>query len=151
MKYALVLAAALIGSVPASSAAQSTVEGHASVGLVNLVGPAFAAGADIVRPSGVTVGVAGLLRSGAGDLSAFSAVFIRAGGTQRGLGTRGFLVAELGLVAPAGCCAPLVAAGINGGATLSRSPSWGVRLEGRGLVAASGGFVVVAQAGLTFR
>lgn len=151
MKYALVLAAVLFGSTPVSSAAQSAVEGHASIGLVNLVGPAFVAGADVVRPNGITVGVAGLLTSGASDLSAFNAVFMRAGGTQRGAGTRGFLIAELGLVVPAGCCGPLVVAGINGGATLWRSRPWGVRLEGRGLVAADGGFVVIAQAGLTFR
>jgi hypothetical protein len=151
LKYALVLAAVLVGSIPVPSAAQSTVEGHASFGLVNLIGPAFAAGADVVRPSGLTVGVAGLLTSGASDLSAFGAVLMRAGGTQGGSGTRGFLVAELGLVAPAGCCAPLVVAGINGGATLWRRRPWGVRLEGRGLVAADGGFVVIAQAGLTFR
>jgi hypothetical protein len=151
LKCALVLAAVMVGPTPVPSAAQSTVEGHAGFGLVNLVGPAIAAGADLVRPSGVTVGVAGLLTSGASDLSAFSAVLMRAGGTQRWSGTRGFLVAELGLVAPAGCCDPLVVAGISGGATLWRVRSWGVRLEGRGFVAADGGFVVIAQAGLAFR
>lgn len=151
MKYALVLAAGLVVSIPGSSAAQSTVEGHASVGLVNLAGPAFAAGADLVRPSGATVGVAGLFTSGASDLSAFGAVLMRTGWTARGSGTHAFLIAELGLVAPTGCCSPFVAVGINGGATLWKSRPWGVRLDGRGLVAISGGFVVTAQAGLTFR
>jgi hypothetical protein len=151
LKCAPLLAAVLVMSAPVPAGAQSAVEGHASVGLVNLIGPAFAAGADLVRPSGATVGVAGLLTSGASDLSSFGAVLVRAGGQQRGPGTRGFLVAELGLVAPADCCGPLVVVGINGGATFWRSRPWGVRLEGRGLISADGGFVVIAQAGLTFR
>lgn len=151
LRFAPVVAAVLVMSAPVPAAAQSTVEGHASVGLVNLIGPAFTAGADLVRPSGASVGVAGLLTSGASDLSSFGAVLVRAGGQQRGPGTRGFLVAELGFVAPAECCGPLVVVGVNGGATFWRRRPWGVRLEGRGLMAADGGFVVIAQAGLTFR
>lgn len=151
VRWATPLAAILVLAGPSQAAAQSRLEGHAGVGLVNLIGPALAAGADLVRPSGATLGVAGLLTSGASDLSSFGAVLVRAGGQQRGPGTRGFLVAELGLVAPADCCGPLVVVGVNGGATFWRRRPWGVRLEGRGLMAVDGGFVVIAQAGFTFR
>jgi hypothetical protein len=149
MRCAPVFAAALIVSAPVAASGQSTVEGHASFGLVNLLGPAFAAGADLVRPSGVTTGVVGVFSAGAGDLSALSGVMVRVG-QQRGPRTRAFVAGELGVMSAGGCCGPFVVGGVNVGATFWRSRSVGVRVEGRALGNA-GGFIVIAQTGLTFR